>query len=120
MTTIRDAASSLRARKVSCEELVQQALSVEQAKRDLNCFITLTADQALAEARQLDAELASGRDRGPLHGIPIGHKDLFHTAGVRTTNGTRIFADFVPERDAGVVSRLRDAGAISIGKLNMH
>ena len=120
MTTIRDAASSLRARKVSCEELVQQALSAEQAKRDLNCFITLTADQALAEARQLDAELASGRDRGPLHGIPIGHKDLFHTAGVRTTNGTRIFADFVPERDAGVVSRLRDAGAISIGKLNMH
>lgn len=120
MTTIRDAASSLRARKVSCEELVKQALSVEEAKRDLNCFITLTADQALAEARQLDAELASGRDRGPLHGIPIAHKDLFHTAGVRTTNGTKIFADFVPERDAVAVSRLREAGAISIGKLNMH
>jgi aspartyl-tRNA(Asn)/glutamyl-tRNA(Gln) amidotransferase subunit A len=120
MTTIRDAASALRARKVSCEELVKQALSAEEAKRDLNCFITLTADQALAEARQLDAELAGGQDRGPLHGIPIAHKDLCHTAGVRTTNGTRIFADFVPERDAVVVSRLRDAGAISIGKLNMH
>lgn len=120
MTTIRDAASALRAGKVSCTELAQEALSAEKAKRDLNCFITLTADQALEEASRLDAELAKGEDRGPLHGIPIAHKDLFHTAGIRTTNGTRIFADFVPERDAPVVSQLRDAGAVSIGKLNMH
>src|SRR3954447_2390010 len=120
MKTIGEAAAALRARQVSCEELVKHALSEEEAHRDLNCFITVTAEQALEEARRLDAELVSGRDRGPLHGIPIAHKDLFHTAGVRTTNGTRIFADFVPDLDAVAVTRLREAGAVSIGKLNMH
>ena len=120
MKTIQDAGSALRARRVCCVELIEQALSAEEAARDLNCFITLTPQDALDEAKRLDAELAGGKDRGPLHGIPIAHKDLFHTAGVRTTNGTRIFAEFVPEQDAHVVSRLRAAGAISIGKLNMH
>lgn len=120
MRTIGEAAAALRAREVSCEELVKHALREEEAHRDLNCFITLTAEQALLEAKRLDAELAAGHDRGPLHGIPIAHKDLYHTAGVRTTNGTRIFADFVPERDAPVVTRLREAGAISLGKLNQH
>ena len=120
MRTIGEAAAALRARKVSCEELVTHALREEEAHRDLNCFITLTAEQALLEAKRLDAELAAGHDRGPLHGIPIAHKDLYHTAGVRTTNGSRIFADFVPDRDAVAVTRLREAGAISLGKLNMH
>src|SRR5262245_5010123 len=120
MRTIGEAAAALRAREVSCEELVTHALREEEANRDLNCFITLTAEQALLEAKRLDAELAVGHDRGPLHGIPIAHKDLYHTAGIRTTNGTRIFADFVPERDAPAVTRLREAGAISLGNLNMH
>lgn len=120
MQSIRRAAAALRAREVSCVELVQESLRAEQAHRDLNCFITLTGETALQEAKVLDAELAAGQDRGPLHGIPIAHKDLYHTAGVRTTNGSRIFADFVPSKDAVAVRKLREAGAISMGKLNMH
>jgi aspartyl-tRNA(Asn)/glutamyl-tRNA(Gln) amidotransferase subunit A len=120
MQSIQEAASALRSRRVSCVELVREALRAEETHRDLNCFITLTAEEALREAEALDADLAAGRDRGPLHGIPIAHKDLYYTAGVRTTNGTRIFADFVPEHDAVSVAHLRRAGAISIGKLNMH
>ena len=120
MRSIREAAAALRARKVSCVELVQNALEAEKAHRDLNCFITLTGDQALEHAKVLDAELASGRDRGPLHGIPVAHKDLYFTAGVRTTNGTKLFADFVPDHDSAAVANLREAGATSIGKLNQH
>jgi aspartyl-tRNA(Asn)/glutamyl-tRNA(Gln) amidotransferase subunit A len=120
MQSIQEAALALRSRRVSCVELVRQALHAEEAHRDLNCFITLTPDEALRDAEALDAELAAGRDRGPLHGIPIAHKDLYYTAGVRTTNGTRIFADFVPEYDAVSVVHLKEAGAVSIGKLNMH
>jgi hypothetical protein len=120
MLSIRKAADALRARKVSCVELVQEALRAEEAHRDLNCFITLTPELALQHAKALDAELAAGHDRGPLHGIPIAHKDLYHTAGVRTTNGSRLFADYVPDRDAVAVRQLSDAGAVSLGKLNMH
>jgi aspartyl-tRNA(Asn)/glutamyl-tRNA(Gln) amidotransferase subunit A len=120
MLSIRKAADALRARKVSCVELVQEALRAEEAHRDLNCFITLTPELALQHAKALDKELAAGHDRGPLHGIPIAHKDLYHTAGVRTTNGSRLFADYVPDRDAVAVRQLSDAGAVSLGKLNMH
>ena len=120
MLSIRKAADALRARQVSCVELVNQALRAEEAHRDLNCFITLTPESALQHAKTLDAELAGGHDRGPLHGIPIAHKDLYHTAGVRTTNGSRLFADFVPEVDAVAVHKLADAGAVCLGKLNMH
>jgi aspartyl-tRNA(Asn)/glutamyl-tRNA(Gln) amidotransferase subunit A len=120
MKTIREAAAALRARKVSCEELVNEALHAEEANRHLNSFITLTADRALTYARQLDRELAQGHDRGPLHGIPIAHKDLYHTAGVRTTNGSKLFSDLIPDSDAAVVEDLREAGAVSLGKLNMH
>ncbi|MEJ7607853.1 MAG: amidase, partial [Bryobacteraceae bacterium] len=69
---------------------------------------------------RLDAELANGQDRGPLHGIPIALKDLFYTSGIRTTNGSAIFRDFIPRYDATVVTKLAEAGAISIGKLNQH
>jgi aspartyl-tRNA(Asn)/glutamyl-tRNA(Gln) amidotransferase subunit A len=120
MKTIREAAAALRARKVSSKELVSEALEAEHAHRHLNSFITVTADRALTYARQLDRELSQGHDRGPLHGIPIAHKDLFHTAGVRTTNGSKLFGDFVPDSDAAVVEDLKEAGAVSIGKLNMH
>jgi len=120
MRTIRETGAALRARKVSCEELVKEAIRAEETHRDLNAFITVTAGQALEEARSLDRELAQGNDRGPLHGILIAHKDLYHTKGVRTTNGSKIFADFVPEQDAVAVDLLRKAGTVSLGKLNMH
>lgn len=78
------------------------------------------ADAARAQAESLDKELAAGTDRGPLHGIPIAHKDLLRTKGVRTTAGSKILADYVPNRDAVVVTRLNEAGAITIGKTGLH
>lgn len=88
--------------------------------RELGAFITLTADSALEDAKHADADLANGLDRGPLHGIPIALKDLYDTAGVRTTGGSRIFGARVPERDSVVVEKLRAAGAVFLGKLNLH
>ena len=86
----------------------------------LNAFLTVTGDFARTQADALDRELAEGKDRGPLHGIPIAHKDLMRTRGVRTTGGSQIFADYVPARDAAVVRILADAGAISVGKTGLH
>jgi aspartyl-tRNA(Asn)/glutamyl-tRNA(Gln) amidotransferase subunit A len=118
---IAQAAAALRARQVSSVELTRAALErVQQLDSRLNAFITLTADAALAKACAADAELAAGRDRGPLHGIPIAVKDLFLTKGVRTTGGSKVYEQFVPEIDAAVVERLDAAGAVMVGKLNMH
>ena len=86
----------------------------------LNAFITVTGEQALADARVAETEIARGKRRGRLHGIPIALKDLFDTAGVRTTAGSAIFANRVPTEDAEVVRRLKASGAILVGKLNMH
>ena len=86
----------------------------------MNAFISVTADAALARAGALDAELASGGDRGPLHGIPIAIKDCFETEGVRTTQGSRYFENNVPGRDAAAVARLAEAGAVMVGKTNMN
>ena len=119
--TIGEAAGRLRRRRVSALELTTAALArIERLNAPLNAFITVTADLALERARQADAELAAGHDRGPLHGIPVAVKDLFRTRGVRTTAGSRIFENFVPQSDAAVVERLDEAGAVPLGKLNMH
>jgi aspartyl-tRNA(Asn)/glutamyl-tRNA(Gln) amidotransferase subunit A len=116
------AASELvRARKVSPVELTKICLArIEQLNPILNAFITVTASQALADARAAESEIAKGRRRGPLDGIPIALKDLFDTAGVKTTAASAIFADRVPNEDADVVRRLKAAGAIILGKLNMQ
>jgi aspartyl-tRNA(Asn)/glutamyl-tRNA(Gln) amidotransferase subunit A len=114
-------AEALRARRVSSVELITAA--IERTRRldpQLRAFITVTAQQALEQAREADRELASGSDRGPLHGIPIALKDLFATRGVLTTAGSLVYKDYRPDFDATVVERLRAAGAISLGKLNMH
>jgi aspartyl-tRNA(Asn)/glutamyl-tRNA(Gln) amidotransferase subunit A len=119
--TIREAADALRARRVSAVELAAAAYArINRLNPKLNAFITVTAEQAREEARQADAEMAAGRDRGPLHGIPVAVKDLFFTRGVRTTCGSKVYEDFVPDIDAAVVERLRAAGAVMLGKLNMH
>jgi aspartyl-tRNA(Asn)/glutamyl-tRNA(Gln) amidotransferase subunit A len=86
----------------------------------LRCFVTVTADAALEAARAAEGELAAGSSRGPLHGVPFALKDLFDTAGVRTTGGSKILAERVPTEDATVVRRLAAGGAISLGKLTMH
>jgi len=119
--TIREAAESLRARRFSAVELAAAAIArIDRLNPTLQAFITITADRALHAARQADAELAAGRDRGPLHGIPVAVKDLFLTRGVRTTCGSKVYENFVPHIDAAVVERLAAAGAVLLGKLNMH
>jgi aspartyl-tRNA(Asn)/glutamyl-tRNA(Gln) amidotransferase subunit A len=121
MDTIQSLAAELRARKVSSRELVMRALGqIERTDSKLNAFITVTGASALAEADERDRELARGFDRGFLHGIPIAHKDLMRTQGVRTTAGSKIFSDYVPRRDAAIVRKLREAGAVSLGKTGLH
>ncbi len=119
--TIAEAGHALRSRRVSSVELTRACLrQIEKLNPILNAFITVTAHAALEHAEELDRELADGVDRGPLHGIPIAHKDLMWTRGVRTTSGSKLFADFVPDRDAAVVQTLNRAGAVMVGKTGLH
>lgn len=116
-----------RARKLSPVELTKHFLDrIERLNPELNAYLTVIADVALAQARQAEAELCgprskkAHRDRGPLHGIPISLKDNIHTVGIRTTAGAKFLSDFIPEKDAAVVSKLKSAGAILLGKTNLH
>ena len=118
--TVREIGGKLRARQLSCTELIEETIRGIKTRDHCNSFITYTFEQALQEAAVLDKELASGHDRGPFHGIPIAHKDLFYTRGVKTTGGSLIFKDFVPDSDGDVVASLASAGAISMGKTNLH
>lgn len=119
--TIAEAAAQLRRRKVSPVELAQQALSrIEELNPRLNAFITITAERALREAKAAEREIRRGRYRGLLHGIPITLKDNIWTKGVRTTAGSKILKDFVPCADADVAKRLSKAGAVLLGKTNLH
>ncbi len=119
--TVTRAARLLRARKISAVELTRAALERIQAlDGTLKAFITVTADLALAQARRADREIAKGAYRGPLHGIPLSLKDIYSTKGIRTTAGSRILADFVPDTDATATARLAAAGAVLLGKTNLH
>ena len=119
--TIGEAAAALRSRTVSSVELTTSALQrIQRLDPKLNSFLTVTADQALHQARRADDAFDSGLDSGPLQGIPIALKDLFLTRGVRTTGGSKIYEQFVPQIDAAVVEKLATAGAVMLGKLNMH
>ncbi|MBZ5724760.1 MAG: Asp-tRNA(Asn)/Glu-tRNA(Gln) amidotransferase GatCAB subunit A [Acidobacteriia bacterium] len=118
--TLREAAEALRAHRVSSVDLTNAALArIDRLNASLRAFITVTREPALLRARQADSELGS-RDRSPLHGIPVAVKDLFLTRGVLTTGGSRIHETFVPRTHATVVERLEAAGAVMLGKLNMH
>lgn len=118
--TVRETGRLLRERKISSLELVEDTLASIKQHESLRCFITVTDAEARARAKELDEELAAGKDRGPFHGVPIAYKDLFCTRGIRTTAGSLIFRDFVPDYDAAVVERLTVAGAVSVGKTNLH
>src|SRR5438874_12127077 len=119
--TLEAAAEAVRARRLSPTSLVEACLArIEMVEPRLNAFITVTAALAREQAREAEREIAAGRYRGALHGIPVAVKDLFATAGIRTTAGSRILRDWIPEADATVVRQLRDAGAVLVGKLNMH
>ncbi len=117
--TLTRLAGDLRARRLSSVELVRACLGrIEASQPQLNAFISITAEQALAAAQAADQALARG-EGGALAGVPIGHKDLFCTAGVRTTCGSRMLENFISPYDATVVERLKAAGAVMLGKLNM-
>jgi aspartyl-tRNA(Asn)/glutamyl-tRNA(Gln) amidotransferase subunit A len=119
--TILEAGKALRSRQISCLELTTRCLDqIAKLNPRLNAFITVTAETARAHAEELDRELARGHDRGPLHGIPIAHKDLIATKDVRTTSGSKLFERYVPDHDAQVVQRLNAAGTVMLGKTGLH
>ena len=119
--TLKQASDLLRTKAASPIQLTQACLQrIERYNPAFNAFITVTKDQALLAAREAEAEIQRGRWRGPLHGIPIALKDNIDTAGVRTTGASELFENRVPETDAEVARRLKNAGAILLGKLNLH
>jgi aspartyl-tRNA(Asn)/glutamyl-tRNA(Gln) amidotransferase subunit A len=118
---IAEVAALLKRRALSPVELVEATLQrIEKVDPQLGAFITVTAEPARAAARVAEQEIARGAYRGPLHGVPVGLKDLYATKGVRTTNGARICRDAIPREDAAVTARLQQAGAVIVGKNNMH
>ena len=119
--SLAEASQLVRTKKVSPVELTKACLNrIERLNSKLNAFITVTAESALTEARAAETEIQQGNWKGPLHGIPIALKDLVDTAGVRTTAASALFKDRVPAQDAEVVRRLKGAGAVFLGKLNLH
>ena len=118
--TIREAATRLRSKKLSPVELTQATLArIDQVEPKVRAFITLTRESALEAARAAEAEIMAGRYRGPLHGIPVAVKDTHYTKGIKSTCASPVLADFVPSFDATVVAKLKNAGAILLGKTNL-
>ena len=119
--SIEQAARLVRRREISPVELVEASLArIERWNPRLHAFLTVIAEQARSHAKRAEREIRRSGTRGPLHGIPVSLKDNFWTRGVRTTAGSKILADFVPERDSDVAAALARAGAILLGKTNMH
>src|SRR5438270_4024687 len=116
--TIAEASRLIQQRELSPVELVDSCLArIEKLDGQLHSFIRVLADSARAEARTAESEIAAGKYRGPLHGVPLGLKDIYETAGVATTGHSKVMQDHVPRADAFSLARLRDAGAIVMGKL---
>jgi aspartyl-tRNA(Asn)/glutamyl-tRNA(Gln) amidotransferase subunit A len=119
--SIEEAGRLLRRRKISPVELTQAALArIERLNPRVNAFLTVVGEAAMRQARAAERELRSGKPKSPLHGIPIALKDNFYTRGIRTTAGSKILGGFVPKEDSEVAARLASAGAILLGKTNMH
>ena len=119
--SLHELAGRIQSKDVSSAEVTSALLErIERLNPKLNAYITVMAESALADARAADDEIAAGSYRGPLHGVPVGVKDLCATKGVRTTAGSKIMADNVPDEDAAVIRKLREAGAVIIGKTHMH
>jgi aspartyl-tRNA(Asn)/glutamyl-tRNA(Gln) amidotransferase subunit A len=119
--SLAQAAARLKSRQASSVELTEACLKrIEVYQPKLNAFITVLREEALKQAREADVELRAGRSRGPLHGIPIALKDNIDTMGIRTTAASAVFDDRVPKEDAEVARRLKEAGAVLLGKLNLH
>ena len=116
-----DLSKLVQSKEISPVEIIEAHLTrIDATEPVLNSFITLLADQARKTARQAEKDIQAGRYKGPLHGIPVALKDLYNTGGVRTTSGSRIFDTFIPAEDCTVAAKFHQAGAILLGKLNMH
>src|SRR5437667_6370402 len=119
--SISELSELIRNKKVSPVEVTRATLDrIDKLNPKLNAYITVTRDLAMKAAQDAEAEIQQKKWRGPLHGVPIALKDLFDTAGIKTTAGSALFKDRVPDRDAEVVTRLKAAGIVLLGKLNMH
>ena len=119
--SIADAAELLSTKRVSPSELTEAYLGrIERLDPSINAYVMLTADRARDDARRATDEITAGNYRGPLHGIPIGLKDLYDTAGIRTCGGCKAYEDRVPAEDCTVARKLREAGSVLLGKLNTH
>src|SRR5215470_8656224 len=118
---LAEASLAVQKKEVSPVALTRACLErIERLNPSINAFITVTASSALDDARRAETEIMRGEWKGPLHGIPLAVKDLIETAGVRTTAASAVLEDYVPKEDAEVVQRLRKAGAVMLGKLNLH
>ena len=118
-TSAVEMAALIRAKKLSAREALAEHLKqIERVNPQVNAIVTLVADQAIAAAARADEMQARGEPLGPLHGLPVAHKDLIETAGIRTTFGSLIYKDNVPTEDNILVTRMRQAGAIHVGKTN--
>jgi aspartyl-tRNA(Asn)/glutamyl-tRNA(Gln) amidotransferase subunit A len=114
-------AIQIQSKEVSPVEVVNTLLKeIEQKNPSLNAFLTVAESSALESAKQAEQDIVSGNYKGPLHGVPIGLKDLIETEGIRTTMGSKLFKDYIPEKDATLVTHLKNAGAIILGKLHTH
>src|SRR3954452_14283162 len=121
MITIEEFGRRLRARELTSVAVTEGCLRrIEADNPRLNAFITVTADEALRQAREADRELAAGHDRGPLHGVPLSIKDLLDIRGMPTTAASRVRDGHVAQRDAPAIAHLRQAGAVFVGKTNLH
>jgi aspartyl-tRNA(Asn)/glutamyl-tRNA(Gln) amidotransferase subunit A len=119
--SISELGELMRTRKISPVEVTRVMLErIDKINPILNAYVTVTADLAMKSAQEAEREIQRGKWRGPLHGVPVALKDLFDTAGIKTTAGSALFKDRVPDRDAEVVTRLKAAGIVLLGKLNMH
>jgi aspartyl-tRNA(Asn)/glutamyl-tRNA(Gln) amidotransferase subunit A len=120
-TSLAETAALLQSRRLTPLELTESYLRrIERLNPRLNAYVTVTAERARADAQRATEEIAAGNYRGPLHGMPVGLKDLYDTAGIRTAGGAKILFDRVPAADSTVARRLREAGTVLLGKLNTH
>ena len=119
--SIAEIAVQIRKGEISPVELIEATLEkIDQCEPELNAFITVFSEESLERARQAEAEIRNGKDLGPLHGMPIALKDIIYVEGTRSTAGSNFFAEESPQFDAALVSKLKDAGAVIIGKTNLH
>src|SRR5947209_13252061 len=119
--SIRGLDQLIRTQKISPVEVINVCLKrIKELNTTLSAFITVLGDQAFEKAKNAEAEIKAGNWRSPLHGIPVGIKDFYDTAGIKTTAAFEHFENRVPKKDAAVVKKLKKAGAIVIGKMNMH